>query len=194
MSIPTSFMMLKGAEAGFNLFNRTSDYSDQTSDVYAKYDAAYRQSGAIDSTTYNQYLHLGHVQRLEAKKHALSLFDLYRVARRTKSAEIMKINQQAGSTSQVGVKRLQVLDYEIHAAATRKNENFETGRINYLNQIKRTTLENISKKNQVFTGLSSLPSETGFVSGIAGDVISSSLSIGYGTNKDGKIFSRVTGS
>ena len=50
MSIPTSFMMLKGAEAGFNLFNRTSDYSDQTSDVYAKYDAAYRQSGAIDST------------------------------------------------------------------------------------------------------------------------------------------------
>jgi len=194
MSIPTSFMMLKGAEAGFNLFNRTSDYSDQTSDVYAQYDAAYRQSGAIDSTTYNQYLHLGHVQQLESKKHALSLFDLYRVARRTKAAEVVKINQQGGSTSQVGVKRLQVLDYEIHAAARRKNENFETGRINYLNQIERTRLENISKKNQVFSGLSTLPSKTGLVTGIAGDLISSSLSIGYGTTEDGKIFSRLTGS
>ena len=187
-------MMLKGAEVGFNLFNRTSDYSDQTSDVYSQYDAAYRQSGAIDSTTYNQYLHLGHVQQLEAKKHALSLFDLYRIGRRTKAAEKMQINEQAGSPSQVGVKRLQVLDFEIHAAARRKNENFETGRINYLNQIKRTRLENISKKNQVFSGLSTLPSKTGLVTGIAGDLISSSLSIGYGTNKDGKIFSRVTGS
>lgn len=192
--MPTDYLMLQGARTGFNLFNRFSDYSDQTSDVYAQYDAAYRQSNALDNTTYNKYVHLGHVQQLEAKKYAASLHDLYRVARRTKAAEEVKINEQGGSTSQVGVKRLQVLDYEIHSAARRKRENFETGRVNYLNQIERTRLENISRKNQVFSGLSTLPSKTGLVTGIAGDLISSSLSIGYGTTEDGKIFNRLTGS
>ena len=192
MSIPSGYMMLQGASATFNLFNRFSDYSDQTSAVYAQYDAAYLQSNALDDTAYNKYVHLGNVQQLEAKKYAASLHDLYRVARRTKAAEKVKINQQGGSTSQVGVKRLQVLDYEIHAAARRKNENFETGRVNYLNQINRTRLENISRKNQIFSGLSTLPSKTGLVTGIAGDLISSSLSIGYGTTKDGKIFNRLT--
>ena len=45
----------------------------------------------------------------------------------------------------------------------------------------------------MFSGLSTLPSKTGLVTGITGDVINAGLSVGYGTGKDGKIINRFTG-
>lgn len=185
--------MLQALSTGFSIFDKASTYSDQTSQVYAQYDAAQRQAAALDQSTYNSFLHLGEVQQLNAKKHKVGLTELYRVARRTRASEEVLANKQGGSQSQTGDKRLQVLDFEALSAAHRKNENFETVVKDFENKRKNLTLENINAKNRAFSGLSTLPSKTGLVTGIAGDLVNANLSIGYGVGADGKITNRFTG-
>ena len=190
--IPDSYLMLQGLQTGFSIFSKAATYSDQTSQVYAQYDAAQRQAALLDQSTYNSFLHLGDVQQLNAKKHAVGVTELYRVARRTVASEKVLANQQGGSDSQTGAKRLQVLNFEALTAARRKNENFETVVKDFENKRRNLTLENISNKNKVFSGLSTLPSKTGLVTGIAGDAINAGLSVGYGIGADGKIVNRFT--
>ena len=188
-----SYLMLQTLSTGFSIFNQASTYRDQTSQVYAQYDAAQRQAALLDQSTYNSFLHLSDVQQLNAKKHHVGMTELYRVARRTAASEKVLAYQQGGSDSQTGAKRLQVLNFEVLSAARRKNENFETVVKDFENKRRNLTLENISAKNRVFSGLSTLPSKTGLVTGITGDVINAGLSVGYGTGKDGKIINRFTG-
>ena len=190
--MPDGYMMLQALSTGFSLFDRAATYSDQTSSVYASYDAAQRQAALQNQSTYNGFLHLGEVHQLNAKKHAVGLTELYRIARRTRASEKVLAYQQAGSASQTGAKRLQVLNAEALTAARRKNENFETLTKDFENKRKNLTLENISANNKTFSGLSTLPSKTGLVTGIAGDLINAKLSIGYGTDASGKIFDRFT--
>ena len=185
-------MMLQALSTGFSMFDKAQTYSDQTSQVYAQYDAAQRQAAALDDSTYNGFLHLGDVQQLEAKKHSVNVTELYRIARRTRAAQESLNEKQFGSHSLTGAKRLQVLDFEALSAARRKNENFETVVKDFENKRRNLTLENITAKNRAYSGLSSLPSKTGLVTGLAGDLIDAKLSIGYGVGADGKIFDRFS--
>ena len=189
---PESYMMLQALSTGFSMFDKAQTYSDQTSQVYAQYDAAQRQAAALDDSTYSGFLHLADVQQLEAKKHAVNVTELYRIARRTRAAQEAQNQEQFGSHSLTGAKRLQVLDFEALSAARRKNENFETVVKDFENKRRNLTLENITAKNRAYSGLSSLPSKTGLVTGLAGDLIDAKLSIGYGVGADGKIFDRFS--
>ena len=192
MSSPEGYLLLQGLSTAGKLFDRAATYSDQTSQVYAQYDAANRQAAINNQTSYNSFLHLGAVQQLEAKKYAISLNELYRVARRTRASEKVLAEQQGGSASNTGIKRLQVLDFEASQAAHRKNENFETVKNDFIRKRDNITMETLSANNKAFSGLSALPSKTGLVTGIAGDLIDAKLSIGYGIGRDGKIFDRFT--
>ena len=124
---------------------------------------AQRQAALQNQSTYNGFLHLGEVQQLNAKKHAIGLTELYKIARRTRAAEKVKISEQGGSASQTGAKRLQVLNAEALDAARRKNENFETLVKDFEYKKRNLTLENISANNRTFSGLSTLPSKTGLI-------------------------------
>ena len=188
--MPEGYMMLQALSTGFSIFDRVSTYNDQTSAVYAKYDTAQKQAALQNQSTYNGFLHLGEVQQLNAKKHAIGLTELYKIARRTRASEKVLISEQAGSASQTGAKRLQVLNAEALDAARRKNENFETLVKDFEYKKRNLTLENISANNRTFSGLSTLPSKTGLITGLAGDLINANLSIGYGTDRDGKIYNR----
>jgi hypothetical protein len=192
--IPESYMMLQAVSTGISMFSKVSDYEDQTARVFSQYDAANRQVAQNNTLAYNSYLHLGEIQQLEAKKHAVRVDEQYRVARKTLAAEKVLAYQQGGMGSQTGEKRFQVLEAELSMAIHRKQENFETVTRDIQRKQHNVTLDTLNKNNQAFSGLSSLPSKTGLIAGIAGDAINAGLSIGYGQRADGKIYNRFTGS
>ena len=191
--IPESYMMLQGLSTATSMFSKVSDYEDQTARVFAQYDTANRQVATNNGLAYNSFLHLGDIQQLNAVKHSVGLNEQYRIARKTKAAELVKIYQQAGNGSQTGTKRIQVLDAEISEAMRRKNENFDTVKKDFDRKRTNVTLDTLNKNNQAFTGLSTPPSKTGLVANLGKDIIGAGLSIVYGVGQDGKIISRFTG-
>ena len=75
-------------------------------------------------------------------------------------------------------------------ALARKDLNFQTELNDFKTRRKNTSLETLSKNNQAFSGLTSVPDATGLVAQTIGLGIEKYTDLGYYTGADGKVKAR----
>jgi len=186
-----SYEMLQVASFGLGVMNQYTSYQADVRDHYARIDTANRQAALNNQLAYNSFLHINEEQMLTTAKRSFDVAAIYKQIRAAKATAMAQMESQGGdSTIGSGLARIQNIQRQGLEALARKDLNFQTELNDFKTRRKNTTLETLSKNNQAFSGLTSVPDATGLVAQTIGLGIEKYTDLGYYTGADGKIHAR----
>tara|TARA_R100000781_G_scaffold44660_1_gene30331 strand:- start:1220 stop:1780 length:561 start_codon:yes stop_codon:yes gene_type:complete len=183
--------MLQVASFGLGVMNQYTSYQADVRDHYARIDTANRQAALNNQLAYNSFLHINEEQMLTTAKRSFDVAAIYKQIRAAKATAMAQMESQGGdSTIGSGLARIQNIQRQGLEALARKDLNFQTELNDFKTRRKNTTLETLSRNNQAFSGLTSVPDATGLVAQTIGLGIEKYTDLGYYTGADGKIHAR----
>ena len=186
-----SYEMLQVASFGLGVMNQYTSYQADVRDHYARIDTANRQAALNNQLAYNSFLHINEEQMLTTAKRSFDVAAIYKQIRAAKATAMAQMESQGGdSTIGSGLARIQNIQRQGLEALARKDLNFQTELNDFKTRRKNTTLETLSRNNQAFSGLTSVPDATGLVAQTIGLGIEKYTDLGYYTGADGKIHAR----
>jgi hypothetical protein len=186
-----SYEMLQLASFGLGVMNQYTSYQADVRDHYARIDTANRQAALNNQLAYNSFLHINEEQMLTTAKRSFDVAAIYKQIRAAKATAMAQMESQGGdSTIGSGLARIQNIQRQGLEALARKDLNFQTELNDFKTRRKNTTLETLSRNNQAFSGLTSVPDATGLVAQTIGLGIEKYTDLGYYTGADGKIHAR----
>ena len=186
-----SYEMLQVASFGLGVMNQYTSYQADVRDHYARIDTANRQAALNNQLAYNSFLHINEEQMLTTAKRSFDVAAIYKQIRAAKATAMAQMESQGGdSTIGSGLARIQNIQRQGLEALARKDLNFQTELNDFKTRRKNTTLETLSRNNQAFSGLTSVPDATGLVDQTIGLGIEKYTDLGYYTGADGKIHAR----
>lgn len=186
-----SYEMLQLASFGLGVMNQYTSYQADVRDHYARIDTANRQAALNNQLAYNSFLHINEEQMLTTAKRSFDVAAIYKQIRAAKATAMAQMESQGGdSTIGSGLARVQNIQRQGLEALARKDLNFQTELNDFKTRRKNTTLETLSRNNQAFSGLTSVPDATGLVAQTIGLGIEKYTDLGYYTGADGKIHAR----
>ena len=186
-----SYEMLQVASFGLGVMNQYTSYQADVRDYYTRIDTANRQAALNNKLAYNSFLHINEEQMLTTAKRSFDVTAIYKQIRAAKATAMAQIESQGGdSTIGSGLARVQNIQRQGLEALARKDLNFQTELNDFKTRRKNTSLETLSKNNQAFSGLTSVPDATGLVAQTIGLGIEKYTDLGYYTGADGKVKAR----
>jgi len=186
-----SYEMLQLASFGLGVMNQYTSYQADVRDHYTRIDTANRQAALNNQLAYNSFLHINEEQMLTTAKRSFDVAAIYKQIRAAKATAMAQMESQGGdSTIGSGLARIQNIQRQGLEALARKDLNFQTELNDFKTRRKNTTLETLSRNNQAFSGLTSVPDATGLVAQTIGLGIEKYTDLGYYTGADGKIHAR----